>query len=206
MTPFRNFSKRPVQSLKKGLVLTTIAGTLLFTSCGSNVEYVEEEVVEMTKGVVTTVEEVSPDEFKIIDEQVIEDKDASMVIANYIDGETDTMSLAEVQGDWSGGSGSFDSNGEATSPTANTTSQDTTRHYRRRSGIGSIIMYGYIGYMMGRTTRPNPAAYRNANTYNRVANTTGNTLNNTATRKTVSKPATGKSGYGSSKSTRSYGG
>lgn len=179
-----------------------MTGTLLFTSCGNNVEYVQEEVVEMTKGVVTTVEEVSPDEFRIVDEQVIDDKNASQVIANYISGDSDTMNLAEVQ-DWSGGSGNYDSN---SSTASNTTSSDTTRHYRRRSGIGSIIMYGYMGYMMGRTTSPNPAAYKNQSTYNRVSNSTGSTLNKTAKRTTVSKPSKTKSGYGSGKSTRSYGG
>jgi len=63
--------------------------------------------------------------------------------------------------------------------------------------------------MMGRSMgsfRPRPSAYVNRSTYQRVSSTTGSRFRNATSRSSSSRPSKGKSGYGGSRSTRSYGG
>ena len=66
-----------------------------------------------------------------------------------------------------------------------------------------------MGYYLGRRAGvpPSPGVYRDQNTYNRVQNGAGSSMQSTARRTTVSRPAKSSSGYGSSsRSSRSYGG
>jgi hypothetical protein len=185
MTPFKNFTKI-APTVRHFSYALTIASALTFTSCGDNVQYVEEEKVELTKGLVTEVEEVAENDFRIIDERVVENKEDSRVIAHYMDGSVDTMLVSQVQ--------------------QTGTQQDST--YRRRGGMSRILMGGLMGYYMGRSmnTPPSAGVYKDANTYNRVNSSAGNTLNQTAKRTTVRRPTTTRKGYGGGKSTRSYGG
>lgn len=185
MTPFKNFS-RIAPRIRHFSYALTIAGSLMVTSCGDNVEYVEEEKIELTKGLVTELEEVAENDFRIIDERVVEDKEDSRVIAHYMDGSVDTMLVAQVQ--------------------QTTTTQDST--YRRRNGMSRILMGGLMGYYMGRSmsTPPSSGVYKDPGTYNRVTSSAGNTLNQTANRTTVRRPVNSSKGFGGGKSTRSYGG
>jgi hypothetical protein len=169
--------KRAVVS---GSITLAVGGALFLQSCQPNV--VRE--VEYTKGVITEVEEVSPNQFKITDEQVVTEKDSSKVIAHYLDGEVDTMSIEEVK--------------------------VIEESDQRRRGLSPILYGGFIGYYMGRSSRvaPSPSVYKDQSTYNRVNSTTGSTLNKTASRSRVrsTRPSGSSSGYGKSRSTRSYGG
>ena len=165
-------------------------------ACGG-AERVDEQA---DKGIVTTVREVSDGEFKIEDEQMVEDKSASAIIAKYADNTTDTIPLSEAKR-------------MMQDSTAAQASQDTThqrhRHYRRRSSLLSVAAFGYMGYMLGRNRRsfsPRSSAYMNQSTYQRVNNTTGTRFRNATSRSSTSRPSKGKSGYGGSRSTRSYGG
>lgn len=174
-----------------GLIAAVVLG---INFCGGdNVEeYTTEEVVTPTQGVVTTVKEVEEGQFKIEDEQAVPSPDASRIIAKYMDETADTFSLEEAR--------------LAVSDTSG-----TQNHYRHNS-IFRMASYGLMGYFLGRNMgsyRPSSSAYIDQNTYNRVNNNAGQTLNQTARRTTVSRP---KSGFGSSRSgsstrsTRSYGG
>jgi len=173
----------------------TCALAATFASCGG-----AERVDETPEtGIVTTVREVSDGEFKIEDEQMVEDKSASAIIAKYADNTTDTIPLSEAKR-------------MMQDTTAAQASQDTTHnrhhHYRRRTSLLSIAAYGYMGYMLGRNRssfQPRSSAYMNQSTYQRVNNTTGTRFRNATSRSTTSRPK-GKSGYGGSRSTRSYGG
>ena len=157
----------------------------------SNVEYIETEVASPTEGVITKVEEVQADVFKITDEEVVSTVEESRIIANYLDGETDTFTLNEIA-------------------VVDTTVVSEERGYRRRSGISSIVHYGLIGYMLGRPmgTPMRSSSYATRDSYNKSQ--AGRTrVNSTASRRTVRSPrpsSTGKSGYGSGRSTKSYGG
>jgi len=157
-------------------------GTALFASsifsCGSNVEYQEQEVLTPTQGVITEVKEVDTEMFKITDETVVPAVEDSRIIAEYIDGVRDTFTLAEAQ------------LVDAENP--------------RRRGMSGILMGGMMGYMMGKSMSQgmSRSAYANDAAFKK-SNTTTNSLRSTASRKTVRTP---KKGFGSSRSTKSYGG
>ncbi|MEN0005942.1 MAG: hypothetical protein AAF798_17460 [Bacteroidota bacterium] len=185
MTPFRKNSRLSTTTRRLSYALT-IAGALTFTSCGDNVQYVEEEKIELTKGLITEVEEVAKDDFRIIDERVVEDKADSRVIAHYLDGSVDTMLVSQIQ--------------------QTGTQQDST--YRRRRSMNGILMGGLMGYYMGRSmnTPVSSGVYKDPQTYNRVTSNAGSTLNSTANRTTVRRPSNTSKGFGGGKSTRTYGG
>ncbi len=159
-----------------------VIGSALFISslfsCGSNVEYQETEVLTPTQGVITEVKEMETDLFKITDETLVPTTDDSRIIAEYMDGVRDTFTLAEAE------------LVDADNP--------------RRSGTRGVLMYGMMGYMMGRSMSQTPSrsAYASDAAYKK-STSTSNSLRSTASRKTVRTP---KKGFGSSRSTRSYGG
>lgn len=183
MTPFQKFSRssKVRTYLMGGAIVFGLSGSMIFTSCSSEPQYTTEEKVELTKGLITEVEEVKAGQFKITDETVVPTRDDSRIIALYLDGARDTFTLDEAM--------------------------LVEANDGRRRGFSSVLMGGMMGYMMGRSLSSpvNPTAYKNQDTYNRVNKTTGSTLQNTAKRTTVRKPVRSKSGYGS-KSSRSYGG
>jgi hypothetical protein len=154
----------------------------IVTSCGSSYE----EVQIPTQGLITTVVEVSPESYKIEDEQPVPDTSQSLIIAKYLDNTIDTFTLAEAR------------------------LVQQSNYNGARSGVFTAASYGFFGYMMGRSMssyRPSASAYSDPNTYNRVNSTTGSTIQNSSTTTRRAKPSSGsKSGYGSGKSSRSYGG
>ena len=173
-----------------GVIAVVIIG---FNFCSNNEqtqETITEEVVSPTQGLITTVTEVETDQFKIEDEQAVDDISASRIIAKYMDNTVDTFTLDEAK------------------LVADTTSGNSNNY--RRSSVVRMASYGLMGYFFGRSMgsfRPNRSAYVDQSTYNRVTNNAGQSLQRTANRRTVSRPSSGKSGYGgSSRSTRSYGG
>lgn len=181
MTPFKSFS-RSASKARVFVAIFSISGALLLTGCGG---YETEEKVLLTKGLVTEVEEVSAGEYKITNETAIDDTSGSQVIAHHLSGKIDTLSMEEVRQQQHQGGSSYHSH-----------------------GMGNALMYGMMGYYLGRSLSSpvNPGAYRNQSTYNRVANSTGRTITNSAVRTTVRRPSSGSSGFGSGRSTRSFGG
>lgn len=178
----------------------TLAGALIallaLSSCGG-AERVGPTSYE--DGLVTTVRETSDGTFKIEDEKPVSQKSASAIIAKYADNTVDTIPLSEAQQIMA------DSTAQAKN---DSTSRHHNSHYHRRSSLVSVAYYGYMGYMLGRSRSygPSPGVYMDQRTYQRVNNTTGSRFRNATSRSTTSKPSKSKSGYGSSRSTRSYGG
>jgi hypothetical protein len=167
-------------------LLALLVGTsFALSSCGGSSNYTEEEKVELTKGLITELKEVEQNKFKITDETVVENKEDSRIIATYLDGTIDTFTVDEVK-----------------------VVESDSPNYYRRSGMSSVLMGGLMGYYMGRSfsSPPRASAYADPKTYNRVNSTAGSTLNSTARRTTVRRPTKSSSGYGSGRSTRSYGG
>lgn len=187
MNLFNGLLKKP--QVPKLLAGAAIVVSISLSSCGtSEPQYVEEQqIVAMNNGVVTEVEEVSEDLFKIANETVVDKVEDSRIIAQYLDGARDTFTLEEAK--------LVDAN-------------DNSEGGRRRSMIGSVVQGGLIGYFMGRSlsSSPNPRAYKNSQAYSSA--TAGNSkMKSNATSTTVRKPVRSKSGFGkSSGSTRSYGG
>lgn len=150
----------------------------LFSSCGGGAEYTTTEVMEPTQGVITEVKEMESELFKITDETLVATKEDSRIIATYLDGQIDTFTLAEAQ------------LVDAENP--------------RRGPVRGVLMGGLMGYMMGKSmsTPVSSGAYADNRAYQKSM-ATNQGLKSTASRRTVRTP---KKGFGSSKSSRSYGG
>ncbi|WP_157974439.1 hypothetical protein [Lewinella sp. IMCC34183] len=133
---------------------------------------------EPGQGVVTTVREVAPTEFRIADERPVDQISDSRVIVDRMSGDRDTFTLAEVKAI------------EQTEP-------DSSRVRRPFHSAG----LGYWGFIMlnrmGRT--PAASAYTNQAAYQRATGTAGSSL---------SRTSRARSGFGRSSgtSTRSFGG
>ncbi len=180
MTPERKFSRFPkVKNLVvRGAFLLTVSGIVaLHTGCGSSAseEQQWETVTEKdpTQGVVTTVEEVEKDLFKITGEDIVEKKADSRIIAKYMDGKVDTLTLEEAK---------------------------LVEKDKSRSGLSRAFMGGLMGYYLGRSmsTPLNRNSYKNQAGFAKSNTVSKNTLSRSAKTRTVKKPVTGRSGFGKS--------
>ncbi|NRD20306.1 hypothetical protein HNV08_09630 [Winogradskyella eckloniae] len=174
---------------KKITLIAAVSAALAFQSCGEEdgspriKDAQEETIYESTKGVITEVEEIEPGEdYKIIDERIIDDKEKSIAIVHTLEGTVDTLSLRKLK-------------------------DDESSSYRH-SGLRSILYYSlaasYFNRNMGNVS-PKQSNYKNASAYNK---STGlkNDLKSSATSRRVSVPGSSSKGYGSGKSFRSFGG
>ncbi len=179
MTPNRQFTKWNLRKLRKatikGALFISLASVIIaHTGCSSNDinNQVQHEVLtkqEFTKGVITTLEEITKGDFAIADEQVVPTKADSRVIVKYLDGKIDTMNMAQAQKI----ANADPSNKLAINDKAN-------------RGIGGAIWSGVIGYYIGRrlSSSLNPNAYKNEDTYRRISRTTNSQAR--SSRRTVS--------------------
>lgn len=188
MTPFKNYGSNPSwkNRIRKGSLYVAVAAMLgTQMSCGSDnngSDWEEVTVVEPTQGVVTTLEETQSGEFVIADEQTVPHKDSSRVIIKRLDGTVENLTLAQARG--------------LVQP-QDTTAQHTNSHtsvvHHHGGGMGHVLWWGAMGYMMGRSfgSPVQSNVYRNG-----VANTsTMNSLRSTAVSRSVMRPVSGKSGF-----------
>lgn len=184
MTPFRHFStsKTYVHRIRRGGLYVAVAAMLAaHTQCGSrgntDMDWEEVTTYEVTQGVVTILEEVEPERFEITDERIVERSDASRVIIKRLNGQTDTLTLDQAK--------------------SLVTAQDTVRSeqadQRRGHGMGGVLWWGAMGYMMGRNmnTAPTSGIYRSGTSSTAAAQQ----LRQTAIPRTQMRPVSGKSGY-----------
>lgn len=165
-------------------VLYAVIAFFVIRSCsssdaGSGDATYSEEVP--TQGLVTTVAEVSEGDFKIESEIPVDRVEDSRIIGKYLDGTADTMTLDEAK-------------------IYQTSSDTSRRHSTVRSGGLGLWFFMMSGRMGGGHT-PRSSAYVNNDAYQKSQNNAGSRLRNTATRSTRTK-----SGYGSGRSSRSFGG
>lgn len=187
MTPFKNYSKNPKwhSRLKRGSIYIAVALAMSSQiACNSDNGNDWEEVTtyEVTKGVVTTLEETEPGQFSIIDEQIVEHKDSSRVIIKRLDGSTEMLSLEQARGLVS----------------AQDTVYQTYAPHRHHHGMGGALWWGAMGYMMGRSFNSpvqsyvyRDGSYRSAQT----GQTISQELRRTAIPRTEMRPIKGKSGF-----------
>lgn len=178
---------RNIKWILYGLVAVYLIYNFAFGGSSSSEDYITEETVVPTEGLITTVAEVDSNDWKIKDEVTVTNPEDSRIIAEYMDGARDTFTLDEAK-------------------LVETQSTDNGSSVTR--SIFRAASFGLFGYMLGRSmsSGPRPGAYMNQNTYNRVNNNAGSRMQSTAKRTTTTRPS-GRSGYGGgSKSTRSYGG
>jgi len=186
MTPARHFSTNPKfnDRLRQGGLYVAVAALLAThtqcTNSGGSGDWEAVTTYEVTKGVQTTLEEVEPDKFEVVDEQLLEGKAASSVIIKRLSGQVDTLGLAEAQ--------------------SLVTSQDTVSthnrtHYRHGYGIGPILYWSAFGHMMGRSFN-SPSPYNNVYRNNGFASSgVTDQLRSTSLSRTEMRPVRGRTGF-----------
>lgn len=165
--------------LRKHLLLPALLsvglGLSLF-SCGNNTETIQVP----TEGLITTVKEVSTDNFKIESEEPVANIADSRVIVEDLAGDRDTFTLDE----------------------AKMMAQVADPDSREGRPFRSAGM-GYFGFLMlsrmGST--PSAGAYVNSGAHQSATSNAGTRMKSSARSTTRSK-----SGFGGGKSTRSFGG
>lgn len=142
-------------------------------------DYIEQTIEDPTQGIRVELKEMEQDLYKITDEEILEKREDSQIIVAFMDNTVDTFSIEEVTLE------------EANDP--------------RRSVFRSVAMAGMFGYMMGRpmSSGVSRSAYANQASYNKSSTSGTSQLRSTASKRTVKTPS---KGFGSGKSTRSYGG
>lgn len=145
------------------------------------------------KGIRSYIKEVSPGEFKITDEETVE-YDQSEAIVTYLDGTSRTLNPEaakqlideeiKIQGD-------------------STSINGSQNNYHHRSGLSNVLLYGGMGYLLGRNRNNSYInSYRNNNragqyyndprTYQKAQSTRSAMR---ASRTVNSRPTGGRSGF-----------
>jgi len=171
----------PIKWIIYGAIGLWVLGSVVFGGGSGGDDYIEETLEEPTQGIIVELQETEKDLFKITNEELLPNRVDSKIIANYMDNTSDTFSIDEVK------------LMEANDP--------------RRSLIRTAAMAGMFGYVMGRpmSSGVSRGAYANQGAYDKSNNQGRSQMRSSAKKSTVRR-STGSSGYGSGKSTRSYGG
>lgn len=214
MTPFKNFSQPSADAswkrrLRRGGIYVAVAALLAgATACNNDngSDWEEVQVEAPTKGVVTTLEEVSGGEYSIVDEQVVERPEDSRVVIKRLNGTVDTLNLDQAR---------------AFVNPSDTTSNHQSYTHVHHHGLGRTLWWGAMGYMMGRSfsSPVQPYVYRDDRNSGfrsgggyygggyRSGSSVTEDLRRTSTTKTVLRPAKARSGFfGRSSRGRSWGG
>lgn len=175
---------------KKIIFPIVVSGMLVLQGCGGgdgSPRIKDGEtitVLESSKGTVTEVEEVEPgDDFRIIDERIIDEKEKSIAIVHYLDGRNDTLSLQKLKSESKEGN-------------------------HTNSALRGVLMYSLASSFFNRNlanTAPNAGYYKNAEAFNKSTGLKGD-LEKSATSRRVQSPGKSSKGYGAGKSFRSHGG
>lgn len=178
-------------TLSASLSLALLNGTVILQSCGNNnsdEEQTEQTETSFRQGVRTYITETAPGNFKITDEVQAEPGQAGAIVS-YHDGHRDTLSVEAakrlVQSDESTRSYLTNSGG-----------------YHHSNGLANVLLWGGLGYMLGRSTAPQYRAdeqrygsgvYANSGLYNR-SNQVRENVRTSQTVRTV-RPSGGRSGF-----------
>ncbi|MBD2699857.1 hypothetical protein IC229_04370 [Spirosoma sp. BT702] len=200
MTPLRRHAVlRRVKdiTLSATLSLALLNGAAMLQSCGNNdSEEKERTETRFGKGVRTYITETAPGTFKITDE-VPAEPDKAGAIVSYHDGHRDTLSVEAAK--------------------RLVESDESTRSYlhnsgtyHHHSGLSSALLWGSLGYMLGRSSSPQyeadarrygSGAYANSGLYERSTRV-GESVRTSRVTRTV-RPSGGRSGFFGGRS-RSY--
>ncbi|QHV95245.1 hypothetical protein [Spirosoma endbachense] len=196
MTPLRKHAVlRRVKdiTLSATLSLALLNGAALLQSCGNNrsdEDETEQTETSFRRGVRTYITETAPGNFKITDEVQAEPGQAGAVVS-YFDGHRDTLSV------------------EAAKKLVET--DQSTRTYLHNpgsygayhhNGLANALLWGSLGYMLGRSTAPQYRAderrygsgiYANPGTYDRSQQLRENVRTSRVVRTT--RPSGGRSGF-----------
>lgn len=214
MTPSRSgsFIKRAKDiTISSTLALAILASGVILPACSSSSEsddaaYSYEETT-YSKGIRSIIREVEPGKFKITDEESVE-MDQSAAIVTYLDGHTDTITPEAAKT-------LIDK--EIKEAGDSTRVQNSNQNGYHRSGLSSMLLYGGMGYMLGRMgnngymnsyRNQNPAGagfYSNPGTYQKAQAAQSNVQASRSTRTVTTRPSGGRSGFFGRSSARSGG-
>ena len=192
MTPVRRHAVlRRVKdiTLSTTLTLALLSGPVILQSCSNNSTDDEQQTeTRFKRGVRTYITETAPGNFKITDESETE-PDKAGAIVSYYDGHRDTLSV------------------EAAKRLVETDQSTSTylrnpQAYQHRSGLANVLLWGSMGYMLGRSSSPQyrddarrygAGVYANSALYQRSTRVGENVRTSRVTR-TV-RPSRGRSGF-----------
>ncbi|QKZ12022.1 hypothetical protein [Spirosoma sp. KUDC1026] len=192
MTPLRRHAiLRRVKdiTLSTTLTLALLNGSALLQSCGNNnSEEIEQTETRFRKGVRTYITETAPGNFKITDE-VETDSDKAGAIVSYADGHRDTLSVDAARR-------------LVESDQSTRTYLNNPAGYHHNNGLANVLLWGGLGYMLGRNTAPQyvndrqrygAGVYANPGLYNRSSQIGENVRASRVVRTT--RPSGGRSGF-----------
>jgi hypothetical protein len=143
MTPIKNntFLKKVKDITISGSLAMLVLSSGIY-GCGSNDDGGDYEQSEVyTQGVRTYIKEVSKGEFKITDEIAVP-ADSSKAIVTYLDGHEEVLTKEQSK----------------------KLIDEEIAHNQTRighhNGLSNVLLYGGMGYFLGRTSSPNYGNYR----------------------------------------------
>jgi hypothetical protein len=159
------------------LSLVLLGSSLLMQSCSEQ----QQETV-YTKGIKTYITEIDSGVFKITDEEVVPEGQ-SMAYVKYLNGNTDTLTLEQAKK-------IAVMEADTTGKTLQEPTQNQT-HYRS-SGLGNVLWWGGLGYMMGRShsMAPYSGFYASPGAYNKAQQSSSSVA---ASR--VTRPVNSRTGF-----------
>ncbi|MCP9767614.1 hypothetical protein EGI22_06795 [Lacihabitans sp. LS3-19] len=143
MTPIKNntFLKKVKDITVSGSLAMLVLGTGIYGCSPNNTEGDYEQSEVYNQGVRTYIKEISKGEFKIT-EEIIVPADSSKAYVTYLDGHEEIL----------------------TKDQAKDLIDDEITHNPTRvghhNGLSNVLLYGGLGYFLGRTSRPNYGYYR----------------------------------------------
>lgn len=191
MTPLRRRALlRRVKdiTLSTTLSLALLNGSVLLQSCGNNDSDEQQTETSFRRGVRTYITETTPGNFKITDEVQAPSGQAGAIV-NYYDGHRDTLSVEAAR-----------QLVESDQSTRNYLHNSGTYHHR--SGLANALLWGSLGYMLGRSTAPQyrnderrygSGVYANSSLYERSSRIGRDVRSSRVVRTT--RPSGGRSGF-----------
>ncbi len=176
-------------TLSTTLTVALLSGSAVLQSCGSNNTDDEQRTeTSFKRGVRTYITETAPGNFKITDEEETDPTKAGAIVS-YQDGHRDTLSVEAAK--------RLVETDKSTSTYLN-----NPQGYHHSSGLANVLLWGSMGYMLGRSSGPQYRAdaqrygagvYANSSLYQRSARVGENVRTSRVTR-TV-RPSGGRSGF-----------
>jgi len=206
MTPIRKgtFIRRAKDiTISSTLALALLASGMTLPGCTQQQDdegaYSYEETVD-TKGIRSHIKETRPGEFEITNEETVPIEQAEALVT-YLDGHVETISPAAAKA-------MID---EEIKSSGDSTITDNGRHYGyHRSGLSSMLLYGGMGYMLGRNMNngyinsyrdrgarsgATSSFYSSPSTYQKSQSTYNEVRASRTTRTVNTRPSGGRSGF-----------
>ena len=193
MTPIRQHAVlRRVKdiTLSTTLSVALLTGTATLQSCGNSGTDEERTETRFERGVRTYITETAPGNFKITDEEPTDPSRAGAIVS-YFDGHRDTLGVEAAK-----------QLVATDSSTQKYLNNPDTYHAHHRSGLANVLLWGSLGYMLGRPTggryqadarRYGAGVYANQGLYQRSTRLGENVRSSRVTRST--RPSGGRSGF-----------